>query len=150
MGVPAAEPPSGFPLYLRRPQRGLCGALVPAPIPNAALGVRPLLRRGGCSGSVFRTFFREKLRKTPKTGPSGRPFSGVFWFFSDKKPLFLTFNALIHSEDKKNKKIFSHSVACKGKAVFLQSRFAHLTNGARGRGCALVAGEARDKTGNVL
>ena len=36
------------------------------------------------------------------------------------------------------------------KSVFLQSRFAHLKNGARGRGCALVAGEARGKTGNVL
>ena len=112
-------------------------------------GVRPLLRRGGCTGSGFRTFFREKLRKTPKTGPSGRSFSVVFWFFSDKKPLFYTCNVLIHSEDEKNKKNFSHSVACKGKAVFLQSRFARHTNGAREGGCAPARG-ARGETGGVL
>ena len=33
-------------------------------------------------------------------------------------------------------KIFLCSVLCKGKGVFLQSRFTHLTNGAGEEGCA--------------
>ena len=146
LGVPAAEPPSGFPLYSRRPQRGLCGRSCPLQSLTRRAGSAPCSVGGGCTGSGFRTFFREKLRKTPKTGPSGRPFSVVFCFFSDKKPLFYTCNVLIHSEDEKNKKKFSHSVACKGKAVFLQSRFARHTNGAREGGCAPARG-ARGETG---
>ena len=82
---------------------------------------------------------REKPRKVA--------FSGLFLTYFHK------FSNLTYCKSKR-RKIFEYFLwevlRCKGKGVFLQSRFAHLTNGARGRGCASAAGEARDKTGNVL
>ena len=105
--------------------------------------------------SIFSTtqcslFCCEKFRKTPKSGVPSVAGGCLFGCFS---PIFRVIfglisvvNACFSARRKIFKKSWSGVLPWNAKGVFLQSRFARLTNGAGRRGCATAsAGEAEGK-----